>query len=123
MCHDGNSASLSVRYINAQLTALWENAVECMNSTKNNTWDVRSIEYDKSKYTRALAQYHYFGKKAPKAQNLSVNDFHFYATFGKPEIRFICNHDALLTLTIDAGHANLDTTRVLTGSGGIRADA
>ena len=124
MCHDCNSASLSVRYINAQLTALWENAVECINSTKNNASDVRSTQYEKSKYTRALAQYHYFGKRAPKAQSLTVDDFHFYATFGKPSLKFICNHDAVISFTIEKGHANLDYKPV-TGSnrGGVRAES
>ena len=124
MCHDGNSAGLSIRYLNSQLSALWENAVECAKSVQNSSWDVRSEKYEQSKYTRALAQFHFYGKRAPKiVGSPSPTDFHFYATFGKPDIRFICNHDALLTFTIESGHANLDTAKVLTGNGGVRADA
>lgn len=124
MCHDGNSAPLSVRYLNSQLSALWENALECVKSTKENSWDVRSEKYEKSKYTRALAQFHYYGRKAPKPQGSpSSVDFFFYATFGRPEIRFVCNHDAVLFVKIEKGHVNLEYNKVITGNGGVRADA
>ena len=39
--------------------------------------------------------------------NGAVNELPFFAEFGKPEIKFICNHDAMLTLTITRGHIRL----------------
>ena len=70
-------------------------------------------------------KYYFVGTTAPKLSGSSSApslDFHIYATFGKPEIRFICNHDAVLFLTIQKGHANLDYSKVASGNGGIRAD-
>ncbi|PSS11038.1 hypothetical protein PHLCEN_2v3334 [Hermanssonia centrifuga] len=119
MCHDGNSASLSVRYLNAQLSALWENATECVKESGSNVLDVKSQEYEKSKYTRALAQFHYLGKKAPKTIS-STEDLLFYATFDKPQLKFVCNHEAVLSLTIKSGHLNLDYQK--SSIAGYRAD-
>lgn len=105
MCHDGNSASLSVRYLNSQLTSLWENAVECTEEG-GHTHDFASAHYEKSKYTRALAQYHFFGNRALKMVD-STDDLLFFATFAKPELKFICNHEAVLCVTVENGHLNL----------------
>ena len=122
MCIDGNSAPLSVRYLNSQLSALWENANQCMKEASNTSTDVKSSQYEKSKYTRALAQFHYFGRKASKIVTSSA-DFAFYATFAKPQLKFICNHDAVLFLEIDEGHANLDYNKVIGSNGSVRIDA
>ena len=126
MCHDNNSASLSVRYLNSQLTALWENAVECVNSVVHDKgvpqWDIRSEKYDRSKYTRALAEFHFYGKKAPKTA-VPASEFWFFARFGRPEVKFVCNHDAVLFLTIENGHANLDLTKATTSCGGARPES
>ena len=35
----------------------------------------------------------------------------FHATFGKPEIEFICNHDAILRLKIKKGYYRLDYSK------------
>ncbi|KAK7694300.1 hypothetical protein QCA50_001482 [Cerrena zonata] len=107
MCLEGNNAPLSIRYLNAQLSSLWENARHCAKDSGADARDIKSHEYEKSKYTRALAQYQFFGRKAPKAIR-STDDFLFYAMFGKPELKFICNHEAVLFLTVQEGHANLD---------------
>ena len=107
MCLEGNSAPLSIRYLNAQLSSLWENARHCVKHSGVELHDVKSHEYEKSKYTRALAQYQFFGKKIPKVVR-STKDFLFYASFGKPELKFICNHEAVLFLTVQEGHVNLD---------------
>ncbi|KAJ3540782.1 hypothetical protein NM688_g6177 [Phlebia brevispora] len=107
MCHDGNSAPLSVRYLNSQLTTLWQNAVQCTDESKNGTLDVASQEYEKSKYTRALAQFHYFGARAPTSVS-STGDFFFYARFGQPDLKFICNHEAIVSFSIERANLNLD---------------
>lgn len=107
MCLEGNSASLSIRYLNAQLGSLWENAHQCAHDSGVDPNDVKSQDYDKSKYTRALAQYHFFGRKAPKTVR-TTDDLLFYAQFGRPELKFICNHEAVFFLTVTEGHVNLD---------------
>jgi len=87
MCCDGNYAVPSIYYLNAQLKALWSNANECVNST---TADIKSSDYDKTKYFRALAQFHYFGqdKKARKRFN-TVEELPFAACFDEPSVRLI----------------------------------
>ncbi len=35
----------------------------------------------------------------------------FYAAFDKPRLDFICNHDAILRLTIKEGHYNTEFTK------------
>lgn len=85
MCCDGNYAVPSIRYLNAQLKAQWYNANECVNSTKA---DIKASDYDKTKYFRSLAQFHYFGqdKKARKRFN-EVADLPFAANFDEPSVR------------------------------------
>lgn len=102
MCFGGNIAPLSSHYINTQLGALWDNAKLCAAHSQP---DFKSEEYERSKYTRALFHFHYLGRRVPK--NGAVNELPFFAEFGKPEIKFICNHDAMLTLTITRGHISL----------------
>ena len=112
MCIDGNSAPLSEYYIKSQFAALWQNASNCAKSMTGHTW----ADYEKSKYTRALAQFHYYGRKAPKPQaKVSNDDFRFSATFGTPDIKFVCNHDAILFLRIDAG-AHVDLSKIIPGA-------
>ncbi|KAJ3522697.1 hypothetical protein NM688_g8838 [Phlebia brevispora] len=106
MCHDGNGASFSSRYLNGQFANLWENAIECIRQC-GATPDWQSEHYEKDAYTRALAQYHFFGKRSVRTIN-STDDLLFHAAFGKPELKFICNHEAVLYLTIERGQLNLD---------------
>lgn len=35
----------------------------------------------------------------------------FYASFGKPSLEFICNHDAVIRLKLNEGHYNADFNR------------
>ena len=109
MCLNGNSAPLSTRYLNSQLTTLWQNAIQCVDE-KSHTLDVYSDEYEKTKHARALAEYHYFSLKS-SASAQSTADFFFYSRFGQPELKFICNHEAVLTLTINKANLNLDLGR------------
>ena len=110
MCQDGNSASLSVRYLESQLDALYQNASECVNSVKDSSPNTEVEKYEKGKYTRALRQFHFFGKKAPQDAKTS-SDYHFYALFGRPSLKFICNHDVILHLKLKSGHYNTDYTK------------
>ena len=103
----GNSAPLSARYLNSQLSTLWQNAFQCANDKQSNALDVTSREYENSKNTRAWAQFQYFGPQAPKTVR-STDDFFFYAKFGQPDLKFICNHEALLAVTIDTAGVNID---------------
>jgi hypothetical protein len=106
MCLNDNSATLSVRYLNAQLTAMWQNAVECVgHEGKKATVDLRSTDYDKHKYTRSLAQFHFAGNKPPRG-SISKENLFFDGTFGEPRLEFICNHEAALYLKLQNGHFN-----------------
>ena len=35
----------------------------------------------------------------------------FYTSFGKPKLEFICNHDAILRLTLKEGHYNTEFSK------------
>lgn len=108
MCHDGNSATQSVRYLNAQLTALYQNAYECVHDCEDSL-DFTSVEYDKSKYNRSLAQWHFVPK--PK-KVFSTAELFFSAHFEQPKLIFICNHEAILYVNIKEGHYNLEHNKV-----------
>ncbi|KAJ7824736.1 hypothetical protein B0H14DRAFT_3727614 [Mycena olivaceomarginata] len=104
MCLNNNSVTLSVRYLNAQLSAMWENAVECVGHEGGGPdVDLNSTDYKKHEYARSLAQYHFAAaSKTPiPKQNLLFN-----ATFGEPCLEFICNHEAALYLKLQKGHFN-----------------
>jgi hypothetical protein len=73
MCIDGNSAPLSARYLNSQLTALWLNARDCVNwaahqNGNNDSVNLSSEDYVRHKYQRALAQFHYMGAMQSRSQ-------------------------------------------------------
>ena len=106
MCLDGNSAELSVHYINAQLKALWDNAKKCADHAAHAKLDYKSSAYEKSRNTRALREFHYLTRKSKTG--LVEKDLFFSAKFGAPELKFICNHSVFLSLTIESGHLNLD---------------
>ena len=103
MCLDGNSAELSSHYVNSQLQALWENASKCAEHAAH--LDYKSIAYEKSRNTRALREYHYMTRRSK--QGLKETELFFSARFGKPELKFICNHEAWLCVKIEKGHLNL----------------
>ncbi|KAF7354146.1 hypothetical protein MVEN_01102100 [Mycena venus] len=108
MCNDGNSAPQSIRYLNAQLAALWENADDCAKQAGKNP-NFKSEHWEKGKYTRALAQYHYLGKKTG-SKITGEKDLLFSASFDKPTLEVICNHEVVLHLTIRDGHLNTELT-------------
>ncbi|KAJ7243610.1 hypothetical protein B0H12DRAFT_830295 [Mycena haematopus] len=106
MCFDDNVAPLSVRYLNAQLSAMWKNAVECVShGGEKTTVDLRSGDYQKHKYTRSLAEFHFAGN-VPARGSIAVENLFFDGTFGEPRLEFICNHEAALYLTLQKGHFN-----------------
>ncbi|KAF8183035.1 hypothetical protein K438DRAFT_1600129 [Mycena galopus ATCC 62051] len=105
MCLGDNSATLSARYLNAQLTAMWENARECASYDIQPHVDVRSVEYHKHKYTRSLAEFHFAGD-APARGLIPKENLFFNGTFEKPRLEFICNHEVALYLKLEKGHFN-----------------
>ncbi|KAF8183019.1 hypothetical protein K438DRAFT_1975274 [Mycena galopus ATCC 62051] len=106
MCLGDNSATLSARYINAQLTAMWENARECAGHDILPTVDLRSGEYQKHKYARSLAEFHFAGD-APARGSIAKEGLFFNGTFEKPRLEFICNHEAVLYLKLERGHFDM----------------
>ncbi|TFY68932.1 hypothetical protein EVJ58_g722 [Rhodofomes roseus] len=99
MCVGENCAPQAVHYMNAQLTALYENAVDCI---KSHEWKDKPAE--QFKYSHGLAEYSYV---PPYSRNQTM----FHATFGKPHLEFICNHDAILRLKIKKGYYRLDYSK------------
>lgn len=99
MCYGGHSTPLSVRYFNAQLSSLWENARDCYQHGGST-----STAYQNTRFTRALAQFHYFDQYTPLDTIVSSSDLPFYAEFGKPRLEFVCDHEILLFLIITDGH-------------------
>lgn len=120
MCVGENCAPQAVHYMNAQLAALYENAADCI---KHHDWSTKPAEQFStyllttqlkrpadltdcrmSEYSHALAEFTFTN---PYSRNQTM----FHATFGKPEIEFICNHDAILRLKIRKGYYRLDYSK------------
>ncbi len=59
-----------------------------------------------TEYSFALAEY-YYGKHRHGNQ-ADAADMMFHARFGKPTLKFLCNHDAMLELVLEEGHYNID---------------
>ncbi|TCD64013.1 hypothetical protein EIP91_004681 [Steccherinum ochraceum] len=106
MCIGENSAPHAEHYINGQLGTLWENAYECVQHHGKGMKPSES-----QKYSFALAEY-WFGKYRGKG-SVSKADMMFRASFSKPRIEFICNHDAIIHLSLNEGHYNSETSRVV----------
>lgn len=104
MCYGENNAVHTVSYLNSQLHALWEISSQCLESH-----DTHLKPDSNHRYSYALAEY-YFGKHRPAAQ-ACVADMWFHATFKSPALRFLCDHEALVTLSIEEGHFNVDYLR------------
>ncbi|KAJ7651380.1 hypothetical protein FB45DRAFT_820896 [Roridomyces roridus] len=108
MCNDGNSAPQSIRYLNAQLAALWANADDCAKQAGKNP-NFKSEKWQQGKYTRALAQYQHFGFNKKSAGKISnVKELLFNASFSKPTLEVICNHELVLHITLAEGHVNME---------------
>ncbi|EKM52094.1 uncharacterized protein PHACADRAFT_262561 [Phanerochaete carnosa HHB-10118-sp] len=103
MCIDGNSGPLSIRYVTAQLEALWHNANDCAPHAAH--YDYKSNEYEGSRYIRALREFHFLTRRA--TTGLREDDLFFSAKFAMPELKFLCNHTVFLRLNIESGHLNL----------------
>ncbi|KZT64494.1 hypothetical protein DAEQUDRAFT_678489 [Daedalea quercina L-15889] len=99
MCVGENCAPQAVHYMNAQLAALYENAVDCIKHH-----DRTNKPAEQFKYSHALAEFTY---SLPYSRNQTM----FHATFDKPHLEFICNHDAILRLKINKGYYRLDYSK------------
>ena len=117
MCFEGNSASLSSTYLNSQLASLWKNAVTC---SDNGDVKANSLDFHKSKYTRALAEYHYIREGV--IEYPLTSDLLFHASFLTPHLKFVCNHDAILFLTIKTGHMYVNHDGKANGSAHLRKE-
>ncbi|KAH9934103.1 hypothetical protein B0H21DRAFT_834949 [Amylocystis lapponica] len=102
MCVGENCAPQSAHYINAQLTALYQNALDCLENHENADRPQKQYQY-----ANALAQF-----------SLPVSDVGgqakanlFRASFDKPQLEFVCNHDVILHLRIHEGKYYLDYTQ------------
>jgi len=105
MCLGENSANHVVHYVNSQLTALWENSVECTQHAGKNLKPLERVRYD-----FALREF-YVGSKQ-LSTTTGESELMFSAIFDKPRVDFICNHEAVLYLTIKEGHFNRDFSKL-----------
>ena len=101
MCYGENSAQHASHYVNSQLKALWENAVEC---ARHHGSELAAEETHR--YAYALAQFS-FGRLR-NGGVLTPGDFQFFAEFATPELEFACNHDVILHLRVTEGHYRSD---------------
>ncbi|KAI0093282.1 hypothetical protein BDY19DRAFT_903047 [Irpex rosettiformis] len=97
MCYTDNSADHATVFINAQLSSLWENSAACARKLGQNPQ--QRSETATNRYAIALAKY-FSGR--PRSGTSLPQDFD--VTFNKPSLQFVCNHDAILRLTIAEGH-------------------
>jgi hypothetical protein len=96
MCVGENSADHAVKYLNAQLSVLHSNALECVSRHSNGLVPSRPHQY-----SFALAEFHLTSGRGPvKTQE----DLEFYAAFEAPRLEFVCNHEAVLYLKMKTGH-------------------
>ncbi|PCH38353.1 hypothetical protein WOLCODRAFT_115316 [Wolfiporia cocos MD-104 SS10] len=100
MCVGENCAPQAVHYMNAQLAALHDNAVACLKDH-----DPAHKPQDQTRYSHALAEYAYIDPHSKGHHKM------FQASFDKPQLEFICNHDAILRLRIKKGYYRLDYTK------------
>ena len=116
MCSDENSAPHAVRYLNAQLAVLHQNAQKCLEEhdqarTEENSTLLysflsavaSSVEYNRTEHFYALAEFTVY-----KPGSI---DTAFHATFGKPELEFLCDHDVIIHFNIKTGNLILDSLR------------
>ena len=113
MCFSRNSASLSALYVSEELKLLWRCAMKCVDATRGHGLDILSQDYEQSKATQALAQYHHLGNLDAKTIR-STDDFLFFAKFGAPSLQFVCNHVAIFTLLIEEASMRVDTGKAVT---------
>ena len=127
MCPNDNNADHATLYFNAQLGALWENAVLCRQHLgshgQGDSPEYRMLRlreraslsltfpiFALAGYALSLAEYGY-GRQRQRPG--STQDFMFHAIFGKPSLQFLCNHEVLLRLVIEEGHYSTDFNRVV----------
>ena len=96
-----NLASTSAYYINRQLETLWQIATDCVLSHRPGL----SPTDTENEYSTLLAQICVgeLNRLPYSKENIS-----FFATFGTPQLKFLCNHEAVLELHIQSGHYRED---------------
>ncbi|EMD31462.1 hypothetical protein CERSUDRAFT_69274 [Gelatoporia subvermispora B] len=104
MCVGENNAPQAVHYINAQLSALYDNALSCIRDH-----DSALRHEEPYRYAHALAAFDY--GKFREDELIDRDEMMFHAEFGKPHLEFICNHDVILHLKIKKGHYYLDCSK------------
>ncbi|KAI0826876.1 hypothetical protein BC628DRAFT_226056 [Trametes gibbosa] len=100
MCLHENAAPHAVRYLNAQLAVLHDNAKKCLEEHPQ-----ARREDNQSFY--ALAEF-VVQRPGVASYDPSKADSLFHICLGSPKLQFICDHDAILTLTVEKGHVVID---------------
>jgi len=94
MCH-GNSAQASANFINAQLSALWQNSKTCNDEEGQG----KKPKDTTVKYGIALREFHGAETKTGDSETAA-----FHAVFQAPRMEFVCGHELVLFLKIEDGH-------------------
>lgn len=132
MCYNDNSAEHAIDYFNSQYETLWIAAKKCYEKYEEK--DRKPEGFEQRTYYAImfvprlmssvivvgyqLSLYKYYhGQQRPQG---SLNDLSFYATFDKPSLDFVCNHEALLTLSIVKGHYHAEINKGLFTNAGKR---
>ena len=100
----GNRAENSAHFINAQLSAHYENARRCVEKHFRPGRKPDSVIVEQS---TCLIEWYGGAGKNGRIQ-ASAEDLGFHACFGPPRVEFVCNHELILYLDIHSGHYNLD---------------
>ena len=86
MCIDGDNADHATDFVNAQLHSLYKIAGACIDH-----YEARDVDRsEQSGYDFALREYYYKSKSSPTIK----------FEFGHPRVEFVCNHDAILHLSV-----------------------
>ncbi|KAE9405632.1 hypothetical protein BT96DRAFT_312831 [Gymnopus androsaceus JB14] len=95
MCH-GNLAQASANFVNAQLSALWENSKAC-NDKEPHKKDSKDIV---TKHGTALREFYDESGAAS-----------LHAIFQTPHLEFLCNHELVLFLKVENGQYKVEKSR------------
>ena len=92
----GNRAEGSANFINGQFHTLYENAARC---AAKHARDGRPTD-SAVEFGTSLSQFY-----SPDLYDVRGKREHlFFSKFKAPRVDFVCNHEVILTLTLDTGH-------------------
>lgn len=92
----GNRAEGSANFINGQLHSLHSNAENCVKKHPGTSRPTSSVV----EFGTSLAQFYSPDLYEARGKREST----FFSKFKAPVVDFVCNHEVVLTLTLDSGY-------------------